>query len=122
MIYLENYSMVLELLLAAQNDAAGSAAVGLFSGFYLVIMAFYCFIGLFSLFALIGWVLALVDCVKRQFKAENDKIVWILIIVLAGIIGAAIYYFMVYRKEGKAQEKKPEVKTQEKKDEIKETK
>ncbi len=107
--------MELDLLLAMQSNAAGNAAIGLFSGFWLIMMAFYCLLGLFSLFALIGWILMLVDCVKRQFKGENDKILWILIIVLAGIIGAIIYYFMVYRKEGKAVEKK----TEEKKPEVK---
>lgn len=37
----------------------------------------------------------LIDVAKRNFKKENDKIVWIIIVVLAGIIGALIYYFII---------------------------
>ena len=37
----------------------------------------------------------LVDVAKRKFKEENEKIVWILVIALTGIIGAAIYYFII---------------------------
>lgn len=41
------------------------------------------------------WIWMLVDCVNRNYKKENDKIVWVLVIVLAGIVGAIIYYFIV---------------------------
>jgi len=45
----------------------------------------------------------LVDCVKRDENnfpslGENTKIIWILIIALAGWVGAIIYYFMVKQK------------------------
>lgn len=45
--------------------------------------------------AFIFWVFMLVDCAKRDFKNDNDKVVWIIVIALLGIIGAAIYYFVV---------------------------
>jgi prolipoprotein diacylglyceryltransferase len=45
----------------------------------------------------IFWIFMLIDVIKRNFKKENDKIMWILIVVLIGIIGALIYYFMVKR-------------------------
>jgi prolipoprotein diacylglyceryltransferase len=41
------------------------------------------------------WIWMIVDCAKRTFKNDNDKVIWILVIVLAGIIGAIIYYFAV---------------------------
>ncbi len=44
------------------------------------------------------WIWMIIDCAQRNFKKDNDKIVWILVIVLAGVIGAAIYYFVVKRK------------------------
>ncbi|MCM8787919.1 MAG: PLD nuclease N-terminal domain-containing protein [Candidatus Omnitrophica bacterium] len=49
------------------------------------------------------WIIALVDCVKRSNEefpsaGENTKVLWILIIVLAGGIGAIIYYFLVMKK------------------------
>ncbi|MBS1122036.1 MAG: hypothetical protein H6Q90_4264 [Deltaproteobacteria bacterium] len=39
------------------------------------------------------WVWTLVDCAMKEPSEGNDKIVWILIIVFAGVIGAAIYFF-----------------------------
>jgi len=37
------------------------------------------------------WVWTLLDCIK--YEDERNKVVWILIIVLAGILGALIYLF-----------------------------
>lgn len=37
------------------------------------------------------WVWMLIDCI--QHESERDKVMWILIIVLAGILGALIYLF-----------------------------
>jgi len=48
-----------------------------------------------SILALIFWIFMIVDAAKRDFKKENDKVLWILVVVLAGIIGAAIYYFVI---------------------------
>jgi hypothetical protein len=36
--------------------------------------------------------------VNRNFKKEDEKTMWVLIIALTGIVGALIYYFMVKRK------------------------
>ncbi|MFA5020041.1 MAG: PLDc N-terminal domain-containing protein [Candidatus Pacearchaeota archaeon] len=49
-------------------------------------------------FLFVFWILMIVDCAKRKFKNDTDKIVWILVIVLAQVIGAVIYYFVVKRK------------------------
>jgi len=46
----------------------------------------------------IFWIVMLVDAATRKFKESSDKIMWILIIVLVGWLGALIYYFVVYRK------------------------
>ena len=40
------------------------------------------------------WLLALIDCIKRNFPDPNAKIIWILVIVFTGIIGALIYHFV----------------------------
>jgi hypothetical protein len=47
------------------------------------------------------WIWMIVDCAKRDFKKENEKVVWILIIVLVGVIGSIIYYFIVKAKDKK---------------------
>ena len=41
------------------------------------------------------WIWMIIDCAKRNFKNDNEKIVWILIIVLAQFIGALIYFFVI---------------------------
>ena len=50
------------------------------------------------IFGIIFWVKMIIDAAKRQFPKENDKVVWILVIVLASFIGALIYYFVVKKK------------------------
>ena len=51
-----------------------------------------CMIAL-SLLTLAFWIWMLVDCATHEPGNSNDKIVWILVIVLAGFIGAVVYYF-----------------------------
>lgn len=41
------------------------------------------------------WIRMIIDCAKRNFRGENEKVVWILVIALLGILGAAVYYFAV---------------------------
>jgi hypothetical protein len=48
--------------------------------------------------AFIFWIAMLIDCLKKKFKNETDKIVWTLVIIFTGLIGAVIYYFVVKRK------------------------
>ncbi len=42
----------------------------------------------------IFWIRMLIECATREPNEGNDKLIWILIIVLAGWIGALIYYFV----------------------------
>ncbi len=44
------------------------------------------------------WIFMLIDCIKRNFKSDTEKIVWILVIILTVhifAIGAIIYYFTI---------------------------
>lgn len=74
--------------------AAETAAAAGFIMFFVLIWIVFLAIGVL---ALIFWIFMIVDAAQRKFKQENDKIAWILIVVLAGIIGAAIYYFVIKR-------------------------
>lgn len=68
-----------------QGGDAGGAIVGL------VFMLLY---GLVSLAVLGLWIYALVDCLKVQDDSQyktGTKVVWILVIVLGGCIGALVY-------------------------------
>ena len=45
------------------------------------------------------WLITLIDAITRKFKEGYEKILWVLVIILTGIIGSLIYYFVVYRKD-----------------------
>lgn len=62
--------------------------MGMFMGFG-VMMMFWSLIGLL---AFIFWIWMLIDCLKRNFE---DKIIWVIVIILLNIVGAILYYFMV---------------------------
>jgi uncharacterized membrane protein len=65
---------------------------------FFLIPLFFIAIGIASL---VFWIIMLIDVVKRDFRKEDDKILWVLVVVLAGVIGAIIYYFVVKRKDKK---------------------
>tara|TARA_B100000315_G_C14074590_1_gene362121 strand:- start:124 stop:459 length:336 start_codon:yes stop_codon:yes gene_type:complete len=44
------------------------------------------------------WLIMLVDAIKYQ---EEEKLMWVLLIVFLGIIGALVYYFVEKRKRKK---------------------
>ena len=72
----------------AQESAGGEAvAAAIVLSILLLIVCVHLFI----------W--ALGDCVDRQFPGDNDKLIWILIIALAGVLGAIIY-LVVGQKRG----------------------
>ena len=49
------------------------------------------FIGAFFIGGTILWAWMLIDCATKEPSEGNDKVVWILIIVLTHLIGASIY-------------------------------
>jgi len=75
---------------------------GLFAG--LVGVGFFIFILIFAVVVIGFWIWMLVDCIQRDFppQEQNSKIIWILVIVLAGWIGALIYFFVVKKARVKA--------------------
>ena len=44
---------------------------------------------------LIFWIWMLVDCAKRKFRNDVEKIVWIIVIVFGMWIGAIAYFLVV---------------------------
>lgn len=73
---------------SAQSASGGQVAGGigaiLFCLFFIVAAA----IGVLSL---VLWIWMLVDAATRNFENDSEKIVWVIIIVLTGVVGALIY-------------------------------
>ena len=61
-------------------------------------MFFMLIIIILLVLGLIFWIVMIVDCAKRNFKKDAEKIVWILVLIFLGVLGAIIYYFVVKRK------------------------
>ena len=92
------------------NEEALGAAV--LAPFTCLSGGMWCFMSLISLVSvfigiagLVLWLVMLIDVIKReedQFdsKQKEQKILWLLVVILAGWIGALIYYLLIYRKFG----------------------
>ena len=72
------------LVLLAQNDADGGGALLFGGGCFLVWI-------LLAVLALGIWIWALVDAIQNPALDGNQRLIWILVIVLTQFIGAMIY-------------------------------
>ncbi len=79
---------------------------GFVAGIVLLVLA----VIVIAILAFIFWILMLIDCAKRNFKNDSEKVVWIIVIALLGAIGAAIYYFAVKVNEKKSDKTRPKKK------------
>ena len=52
---------------------------------------------LFILWAFVFWIYMLVHLLKSDMP-DSEKLVWVIVILFASLIGAIIYYFLVKRK------------------------
>lgn len=50
-----------------------------------------------AIFSFVFWILMIIDCAKRKMS-DGERIAWILVLLLLGVLGAAIYYFAVKKK------------------------
>jgi phosphotransferase system glucose/maltose/N-acetylglucosamine-specific IIC component len=76
-------------------------AVTLFGGMMVLGVVFMLIIFILAVLIFVFWISMLIDCLKRNFKQGADKIVWVIVIIFTGIIGALIYYFIVRIKDKK---------------------
>ena len=56
-------------------------------------LLFYCIFGLIALAGTAFWIWMIIDCATNEPDTNNEKLMWILIIVLTHLVGAAIYFF-----------------------------
>ena len=54
---------------------------------------FLCFIFIVVLLGSIFWIWMIIDCASNEPSGSNEKLVWLLIIILGHLLGAIIYYF-----------------------------
>lgn len=65
---------------------------------------FYIFLLILSILPFAFWIWMLLDVVNRsdnefgEYSDNNTKLLWILVTILTGFIGAIVYYFLIYRK------------------------
>lgn len=69
-------------------DFVGMPGFGMFVGFGLIAIAI-------GVLLFVFWLWMLIDCLKRDFKRDYEKIAWILVMIFLHILGAIIYYFVV---------------------------
>jgi hypothetical protein len=50
--------------------------------------------GLLGVAYLVFWIYTLVDVVKSEFKDQNMKIIWVLIILFAQVLGPILYWVL----------------------------
>lgn len=92
-----------DFLIAMQSSAdpidplASTLMVG-FLGVWMIGLIINCLLGLFILFSVIIFIMALIDITQREnWKDENDKIMWLLLIIFVPL--AQFYYYFVTRKD-----------------------
>ena len=66
---------------------SGGSAQGIVAILFVILM-----MGV-GLLAVVFWIWMLIDCIKNEPAEGNDKIIWVLVIVLLQGLGAIIYYF-----------------------------
>ncbi len=92
----EDYNYDYGTTTTTTNGAAAAGIVGFSLIFFLLWFAF-------CIFALVYWILMLIDVIKRtNWENESDKTLWLLVVILLGILGAIVYRFVVVSKLGKA--------------------
>jgi prolipoprotein diacylglyceryltransferase len=66
--------------------------------------AFVGFIWLLGILGLIATIWVIYDVITKQTKMDTtQKLIWVIVALFLGLIGAIIYYFVV-KKEGKYEE------------------
>ncbi|HLC77501.1 MAG TPA: PLDc N-terminal domain-containing protein [Candidatus Nanoarchaeia archaeon] len=54
---------------------------------------------LIAALAFVFWLIMLIDSITRKFKDSSEKIIWVIVNVFLGLLGALIYYFVVFIKD-----------------------
>ncbi len=63
--------------------------------FWPFVAAFAGAIAIVAIAVLIFWIWMLVDCARRKFRNDVEKIVWIVVLIFATWFGAFVYFIVV---------------------------
>lgn len=78
------------------NVSLGSKKGGVMALFgILAVILFVLLIAALVIFTIAFWICMIIDCVKREFRQPNEKIVWILVLIFLHFLGALIYWGVV---------------------------
>ena len=72
---------------------AAIAGMGILFFVFLFLVVIAAFIA-----GMVFWIMMIIDCAQRKFPG-NEQVVWILLLIFTGILGATIYYFVVKRRK-----------------------
>jgi uncharacterized membrane protein YsdA (DUF1294 family) len=92
--FLENFDLLFGEALRA-SFLVGIPIFILFFLFWIVLIGGMIFMFVF-------WILMIVDVAKREFKTSDERLLWIIVMILGGWVGAIIYYLVVKHPEKKA--------------------
>ncbi len=84
---------------SSSSNGAADAIAGLTGSVFLLCIC------VFVLAVFIFWLFMLIDAIKRQFPTENEKTVWLVVLIGSWFLSlswlaAIVYYFVVKRKYG----------------------
>ena len=94
----------METLMAIILGYFGLAATSVYAVFFMTWFYFIIVSTLISIALFVFWIIALIDCIKRDNKdfaigGENAKLIWILILVLVRSITPVVYYLLIMKKK-----------------------
>ncbi|HLC52402.1 MAG TPA: PLD nuclease N-terminal domain-containing protein [Candidatus Nanoarchaeia archaeon] len=98
-------TIVMAVPLAAAECTRNSVVVSCseLTGFFVGMAIFWFLFMVIGIAGTIFWILMLIDCIRYE---RNDKLVWVLVILLTNLLGALIYYFVVKRSRKARKSKK----------------
>ena len=54
-------------------------------------------VSVLALAAFAFWVWCVIDCARYETDADNNKLIWLIVIGFGGVIGCVVYYFVRHR-------------------------
>ena len=66
----------------------------LIGGGEILVLGMFFFMGIVVLAITAFWIWMLVDAITNKSLKDNDKLIWVLVVVFTHFIGALIYFFV----------------------------